>query len=143
VEGRIGYELKRAQLAFCIAADDALREVGLTNAQYAVLAMLEESGSLSGADLARLCYVTPQTMNQLVTGLEVRALVRRSPHPTHGRILQTGLTQAGQELITAAHERVRAVEAAMVAGLSERQQDELVQMIKECVFALNQASQAC
>lgn len=137
MEGRVGYELKRAQQAFCVAADDTLRRVGLTNAQYAALAMLEESGSLSGADLARLCYVTPQTMNQLVAGLEARGLVQRADHPRHGRIRQASLTEAGHALIAAAHERIRTVEAGMVAGLTESEQDELVRLLRGCVHALS------
>jgi DNA-binding MarR family transcriptional regulator len=60
VEGRVGYELKRAQQAFYVVVDDPLRRVGLTNAQYAVLAMLEDEGALSGAELARRLFVTPR-----------------------------------------------------------------------------------
>ncbi|MBF8191903.1 MarR family transcriptional regulator [Nonomuraea sp. K274] len=136
MEGRVGYELKRAQQAFCMAADEALRGVGLTNAQYAVLAMLDEEGSLSGAELARRCFVTPQTMNQLIAGLEARGLVERAPHPSHGRILQTSLTETGRALISRAHEQVRAVEDSMVAGLAEHEQRQLVRLLNACVSAL-------
>jgi len=136
VEGRVGYELKRAQQAFCVAADEALRHVGLTNAQYAVLAMVEEAGSLSSAELARLCYVTPQTMNQIVATLEARDLVQRSSHPTHGRIRQVSLTDAGKQLIAAAHERVQVVEDAMVAELSPARQRELIRLLEACVRGL-------
>jgi DNA-binding MarR family transcriptional regulator len=103
-----------------------------------VLALLEESGSLPSAELARLCFVTPQTMNQLVAGLQARALVERTSHPSHGRILQTTLTEAGRALIAAAHERVEAVEASMVAALSGHDQRELVRLLQACVLALNQ-----
>lgn len=132
----MGYELKRAQQAFCVAADEGLRVASLTNAQYAALALLEQDGPLSSADLARRCYVTPQTMNQIVAGLETRALVRRDAHPVHGRIRQTSLTEAGHALIAAAHEQVRAVEAAMVAELSEPERHELVRLLQSCVRAL-------
>jgi DNA-binding MarR family transcriptional regulator len=47
-------------------------------------------------------------MNQVVASLEARALVGRVPHPFHGRILQTSLTERGRSLLAAAHERVRA-----------------------------------
>ena len=136
MEGRIGYELKRAQQAFCVAVDDALRRVGLSNAQYAVLSMLEEAGALSGAELARRLFVTPQTMNQLVASLETRALVGRAAHPFHGRILQTSLTERGRSLLAAAHERVRAIEARMVAELSEQEQHELVRLLGACARAV-------
>jgi DNA-binding MarR family transcriptional regulator len=142
VEGRVGYELKRAQQAFCVAVDDALRQVGLSNAQYAVLAILEDEGALSGAELARRLFVTPQTMNQLVAGLETRALIERTAHPFHGRILQTSLTNRGRSLLAEAHQRVRAIEARMVAGLSEEKQHELVRLLGACARALTPTGSA-
>jgi DNA-binding MarR family transcriptional regulator len=142
VEGRVGYELKRAQQAFCQAADDALRQVGLSNAQYAVLAILEEAGALSGAELARRLFVTPQTINQLVASLQARALVGRAAHPFHGRILQTSLTDHGRSLLAEAHQRVRAIEARMVAGLSEEEQHELVRLLGACARALTPTGSA-
>jgi DNA-binding MarR family transcriptional regulator len=142
VEGRVGYELKRAQQAFCAAVDDALRQAGLSNAQYAVLAMLEDQGARSGAELARRLFVTPQTINQLVASLQARGLVGRTAHPFHGRILQTSLTQRGRSLLAAAHQRVRAVEARMVAGLSEQERHELVRLLGACAHALSPTGSA-
>jgi DNA-binding MarR family transcriptional regulator len=142
MEGRVGYELKRAQQAFCVVVDDALRQVGLSNAQYAVLAMLEDEGALSGAELARRLFVTPQTINQLVASLQARGLVGRAPHPFHGRILQTSLTDHGRALLATAHQRVRAVEARMVAGLSEHERHELVRLLGACAHALSPTGSA-
>jgi DNA-binding MarR family transcriptional regulator len=138
VEGRIGYQLKRAHQAFCQVVDDALRQVGLTTAQYAVLGFLEDAGpgGLSNAELARRCYVTPQTMNQILASLEARGIVQRSTHPSHGRILPTRLTQQGRQLVTQAHERVGAVEARMTAQLSEDQRHQLTRLLEVCATAL-------
>ena len=93
---RPGYLLKRAHQAFCTATDAALRPHGVTNAQYAALAILEQAEGLSGAELARRCFVTPQTMNEIVVGLERSGLVARRPHATHGRVLEASLTQRGR-----------------------------------------------
>jgi DNA-binding MarR family transcriptional regulator len=136
MEGRIGYQLKRAHQAFCQVVDDALRQVGLTTAQYAVLGFLEDADALSSAELARRCYVTPQTMNQLVAGLEARGVIRRAAHPSHGRILQTSLTEQGRRLVAQAHERVGAVEARMTAGLSEDERHQLTRLLDACATAL-------
>jgi DNA-binding MarR family transcriptional regulator len=136
MEGRIGYQLKRAHQAFCQVVDDALRQVGLTTAQYAVLGFLEDAGALSNAELARRCYVTPQTMNQLVASLEARGLIQRAAHPTHGRILQTSLTGQGGRLVAQAHERVGAVESRMTAALSEDERGQLTRLLDACAAAL-------
>lgn len=136
MEGRIGYQLKRAHQAFCQVVDDALRQVGLTTAQYAVLGFLEDAGTLSSAELARRCYVTPQTMNQIVASLEARGILQRSAHPSHGRILLTSLTAQGHRLVAQAHERVGAVESRMTAELSEDERHQLTRLLDACATAL-------
>ena len=78
-----GYILKRTQLALRGAMDDALVTVNLTTPQYAALSELSEEQGLSNAELARRCFVTPQTMHQILRGLErtssfTRGLVLRS-----------------------------------------------------------------
>jgi DNA-binding MarR family transcriptional regulator len=93
--GRVGYELKRAQHALRLEMDGALKKVGLTTPQYAALSVMEGEKGLSGASLARRCFVTPQTMNGILVNLEKAGLLERRPHPEHGRVLQAYLTGRG------------------------------------------------
>ena len=81
----IGYELKRVQHALRLAMDGEVRELGLTTPQYAALSILERDEELSGAELARRCFVTPQTMNGVLTTLESAGRIERRAHPTHGQ----------------------------------------------------------
>ena len=76
-----------------------MRELGLTTPQYAALSALEESPGLSGVALARHSFVTPPTMNGIVTNLENAGLVVRRRHPEHGRVLQAYLTEEGAGLV--------------------------------------------
>src|SRR3954466_11229941 len=92
VTDRIGYQLKRAQQALRTAMDEGLRAHGLTTPQYAALTHLEAAEPLSGAELARRCFVTAQTMNAILVGLERARLVERAPHANHGRVRDEGLT---------------------------------------------------
>jgi DNA-binding MarR family transcriptional regulator len=118
-DGHSGYLLRQAWHAFRGAMDDALREHGLSGAQYAVLSVLARQPRMSGADLARVCNTTPQAMNGVLTTLERARLVERRPHPTHGRILQVSLTDEGRHRLEAATPGVRALEADIEDGLSE------------------------
>ena len=120
-EGRSGYLLRQAWHAFRSAMEGALRAEGLTGAQYAALSVLAREPGMSGADLARACNTTPQAMNGVLATLEREGLVERRPHPTHGRILQVGLTREGQRRLEATTPAVRALEDAIEEGLSERQ----------------------
>jgi len=118
-ESHSGYLLRQAWHAFRGAMDDVLRTHGLTGAQYAVLSVLARQPRLSGADLARVCNTTPQAVNGVLTTLERARLVERRPHPTHGRILQAGLTDEGRRRLDAATPGVRALETGIEDGLSD------------------------
>jgi DNA-binding MarR family transcriptional regulator len=130
---RPGYLLKRAHQAFCTAADLALRPHGITPAQYAALTMLEQAERLSGAELARRCFVTPQTMNKIIVGLERAGLIARHPHATHGRVLEASLTPAGRKILNACHGTARAVEAQMCGGIDQPEREELMTVLRRCV----------
>ncbi len=92
----VGYQLKRAQQALRTAMDEGLRAQGLTTPQYAALTHLEADGPLSGAELARRCFVTAQTINAILVGLERARLVERAPHANHGRVIEARLTKRGR-----------------------------------------------
>ena len=120
-EGHIGYLLRQAWHAFRGAMETALRAHGLNGAQYAVLSVLARDPGMSGAELARACNTTPQAINGVLATLEREQLVRRDPHPTHGRIRQVTLTPAGEERLAASTPAVRAVEARIEDDLSARE----------------------
>lgn len=132
----VGYQLKRVQHVLRLRMDEVLREVGLTTPQYAVLSVLEEEPGLSGAELARRSFVTPQTMNMIVTKLEGARLIYRSSHPEHGRVLQTYLTNEGRMLVSGAHEVVEAIEEQMLAGLGVENRVRLAETLNGCADAL-------
>ncbi len=133
---RFGYELKRAQHALRVEMDAALRRVGLTTPQYAALAVLEGESGLSGAELARRCFVTPQTMNGIVVNLENAGLLERRPHPGHGRVLQTYLTGEGEAMVSRAHAPIEAIEGRMLAGVGEEERGRLLRDLRNCADAL-------
>lgn len=138
LESSVGYALKRAQHALRLRMDEELKEVELTTPQYAVLSVLEEAPGLSGAALARRSFVTPQTMNVIVTKLERSGLIERGPHPEHGRVLRAYLTGKGRGLVSGAHEKVDAIEERMLSGLSQEDRTRLVETLNECADALKE-----
>lgn len=132
----VGYALKRAQHALRLRVDEALREVGLTTPQYAVLSVLEDSPGLSGAELARMSFVTPQTMNAIVGKLEDAGMIERRPHPEHGRVLRTDLTEKGRKLVSGAHEVVEVVEERMLSGFGSDERSRLAKALRDCASSL-------
>jgi DNA-binding MarR family transcriptional regulator len=118
--GNLGYLLKRAQQAFRARMDAALRPLGITAPQYAVLSSLAIEPGISNADLARVAFVTPQTMIGIVANLERLKLIARAAAPDHGRILKGHLTEQGRGVLAKAHRLAGAVEAEMVGDARMR-----------------------
>lgn len=116
--------------------DEALRDLGITTPQYAVLTFLEESPGLSAAQLARRAFVTPQTMQRIVANLQAGGLIERDPHPELGRVLEVRLSGRGRRILMACHRRVHDVEAHMVADLSPLEQRQLAELLERCTRAL-------
>lgn len=133
---RVGYQMKRAEHALRLEMDGALRGVGLTTPQYAALSVLEDEAGLSGAALARRCFVTPQTMNQILMNLQGSGMVERRPHPEHGRVLSAYLTRKGAELVALAHGEVGAIEEHMLAGLDSGDRSRLLEVLRSCAESL-------
>jgi DNA-binding MarR family transcriptional regulator len=134
--GRVGYELKRAQHALRSEMDGALRGVGLTTPQYAALSVLEVEEGISGALLARRCFVTPQTMNGILVNLEKAGLLERRAHPEHGRVLQAYLTGDGEGMLSRAHALVEAIEGRMLEDLAEGERELLLAALRGCADVL-------
>jgi DNA-binding MarR family transcriptional regulator len=117
-EGHIAYLLRQAQAATRLALERALADLGVTQPQFAVLTMLNAYPGLSGADIARVALLTPQTVGVITGNLERDGAIKKTPHPVHGRVLQWELTRRGSDLLDQCRRRVTAVEQRLVAGLS-------------------------
>jgi DNA-binding MarR family transcriptional regulator len=133
VQDAVGYVLKQAAVALRNAMDAALRPLHLTVPQYACLELLGQRPGLSNAQLARGAFVTRQSMNVVLRGLEERGLVTRPETAPRGRDLPTALTDVGREHLHAASAAVRDVEKKMCAGLTPAQQRELHKSLTACV----------
>lgn len=136
----VGYLLKQAATSLRTEMDAVLRPLGLSVPQYACLELLGQRPGLSNADLARGAFVTRQSMNGVLRGLQDRGLVTRPRTVAHGRALPTELTPAGHELQRVASRAVRSVEQRMLAALPPQRQRRLREDLTSCVEALAGAS---
>lgn len=133
---RVGYSLKRAYQAMRTCMDNALRDLGLTTAQWGALHCLEMNTNLSSAEMARLNSCTPQSMNAIVLHLEAAGLIQRQPHATHGTLLPAHLTPTGRRLLAEGDRRVQALERRMLAGVNDEEQQRLSELLERCTRAL-------
>ena len=116
--GRLGYLLRQAHHVVRQRMERSLAEIGVTPPQFLVLTMVANYPGASGADLARLTFLTPQTVSLIVSNLERAGAIARRPHAVHGRIRMLELTADGRAVLARARERAHAIEAALLAGTS-------------------------
>lgn len=121
-QGYLAYLLRQAQAATRLAMERALADLGVTSPQFAVLTMLKAYPGLSGADVARVALLTPQTVGVIIRNLERDGAIRKTPHPIHGRMLQWTPTRRGATLLDKCRRHVNAVERRLMAGLSKKAQ---------------------
>jgi DNA-binding MarR family transcriptional regulator len=116
--GYLGYLLRQAQAASRLSLERALAGLGATPPQFVVLTMLKAYPGLSGAELARVAILTPQTVSVIIGNLERDGAIRKTPHPVHGRMLQWTLTARGLALLQNCRRHAIALERKLAAGMT-------------------------
>lgn len=134
------YVLKQAELAVRARLDEIVRPAGLTTAQYTALTVLERHTDMSSAQLARSSFVTAQSMADMITALESRALIERHRDRTDRRRLVVALTDEGRALLDRCREDVAILEDTMVTGLSGPQVKALRTVLSTCYANLSKPS---
>jgi DNA-binding MarR family transcriptional regulator len=111
----ISLTMKRMMTNIRLLLEAELEPDGTTLAQLRMLNALHEETDISSAELARTCYITPQSMQSLVVRAEREGWVKRSPSPKNRRILTTTLTPKGKKVYERAIDRWAALSREMWA----------------------------
>ena len=136
----VGYLLMRVHRALRAMIDDTLRPHGFTMPQVAVMFALGSKSGLSTADLARLAFVTPQAMGEVLAGLEAKGFVVRRAHDSHGRIQPAALTAAGLEARNLCHDVLDRAERQVLSDLSSDERRMLGSALERCLVGLDDPS---
>jgi DNA-binding MarR family transcriptional regulator len=126
------YVIKQLELAVRARLDDIFRPLGMTALQYTALTVLEIHPAISGHQLARNSFVTPQTMADMIEALQDRNLVERHPDPADRRRLLISLTSNGRDLLDEHRDAVAHLEAEMIQELSASEATELRRALQIC-----------
>jgi len=121
-QGYLAYLLRQAQAATRLSMERSLASLGVTPPQFVVLTMLRAYPGLSGAELARVALLTPQTVGVIIRNLERDGAIAKTAHPVHGRVLQWTLTRRGAGLLEKCRRHAQALERRLAAGLNAKSQ---------------------
>jgi DNA-binding MarR family transcriptional regulator len=120
----MGYLVWHLTLRWRAELDRALAPLGLTSAQYAVLASLyglSQSGARpSQRELADFAGLEPMHVSKLVRALQRAGLVARAGNPADTRAVQLSVTGRGVQVVTAARATVLELEEQRLAPLGGR-----------------------
>ncbi len=134
---RAAQMMKRMLIHFRGQMDDQLRPEGVTTAQLLLLKTIREKPGASGAELARTCYVTPQSAQTLLKGLEVDGWIARTKDQQNDRILVAKLTPSGEELLVTAEKLAKAMEKKVWQGVSTEEVQTLNAILARCMENLD------
>jgi DNA-binding MarR family transcriptional regulator len=134
--GYFGYLLRQAAAAARLTLERALAGLGATPPQFLVLTMLKTYPGLSGAELARVAVLTPQTVGVIIRNLERGGAIKKTRHPVHGRVLQWSLTRRGLTLLARCRRHAMALERRLAAGLNRKEARAMRRWLSTIAFTL-------
>ena len=131
--------MKRIMIHFRMQMDEKLRPQGVTTAQLQVLKAVQDEPAAFGAQLARVCHVTPQSAQALLKSLEDGGWIVRTKDRVNDRILIARLTPSGVELLETAEKLARVIEKRLWAGVPDSRVTELNKTLTRCLANLDDA----
>ncbi|HET9141766.1 MarR family winged helix-turn-helix transcriptional regulator [Actinophytocola sp.] len=132
-----GYLLWRVTMKWRAAVERAVAPLGLTHAQYTLLASLtglsHRGQRPSQRELADVTGLDQVYVSKLARALERSGFIERAGHPTDPRAVQLHLTERGSEVVTRAVAIVAELLEELTAplgGTASRQTNELTTMLR-------------
>ncbi len=113
-----------------------LAEWRLSVPEFTALSILKRRPGLSNAQLARRTMVTPQSMIEILAGLEDRELVKRTVDPNHGRILRSELTAEGERVVNAALLRIDQIQDELLEGVPDEDRERVLTVMLQTMQRL-------
>lgn len=122
-----------------MAVDRALKPLGITRAQWWVLAFLSRRDGMTQTALAADLDLTKVAVGGLLDRMEAAGFVERRADQSDGRARRVYLTRAGAKLVSAIRENVEAVELDILSRIPDEaltQASETLRTLKETLLEM-------
>ena len=110
--------------------DRHARTIGLTRAQWRVLAHLSRNEGIKQAGLAEILEIKPITLARLLDRLDAHGWVERRLDPKDKRARRLFLTNKGRSIIRELRVVALSVREEALSGLTESEQDLLIDQLR-------------
>lgn len=122
---RLGYVLRRAQVAVFRDFFSAFEPYDIKPAQYSILTIIERNPGLKQTQVADALGIQRTNFVAMIDELEARGLLRRDESPGDRRSYALVLTAQGEALIPKLHATSEKHEARIVEALGVKQRREI------------------
>ena len=136
---RFGFLIHDVSRLRRVAVDRALKPLGITRAQWWVLAFLSRRDGMTQTALAADLDLTKVAIGGLLDRMETAGFVERRADKNDGRERRVYLTRAGAKLVNAIRESVETVELEILGRVSEdalAQATETLRALKETLLEM-------
>ena len=119
-----------------------LEPLGIHPRAYAVLWAVSEGSDPSQRDLSRALGLPPSRMVGLLDGLQEDGLIERATDPGDRRLHRVRLTAHGRRTVARLQSEASALDGAIIADLSQGDQDRLRELLARVSARLDQEGTA-
>lgn len=121
--------VKWAEMVTRAEAEEAMRDMPVSSGQLFVLALLEERGEATSAQLARMMRLTPQALTTLLKPLRDDGLIVRRKDESHARRLLLRLTDRGLAVMQQARDLSPVVEQNLLRDFTASERATLKRLL--------------
>ena len=110
--------------------DRRLQPLGLSRAQWSVLAILSNHEGVSQSQISQELEIEKSTAGRLIDQVEKSGWIERRPIPGDRRLWSIHLTDQARQLLVEIERVIMHAREDMLRGLSEEQQDTLTDLLR-------------
>jgi DNA-binding MarR family transcriptional regulator len=132
----IGFHLREAYRAFSRDFHARLARHGVTHAQFMMLWLLSQAGSLTPLELANRAGIQKASATSVINILKKRRLIRGDQDSTDRRKINLELTDTGVALVRELLECATAANADARVGFSDKELETLLKLLRGVVANL-------
>jgi len=132
-----GYLTNHMARLFARHLDAGIRPLGLSLGAFPALLHLWEKDGLTQKELVERLHIEQPTMANTLARMERDGLVRRVKDEADARIQRIWLTDKGRAMQADATRAALAVNARALAGLSEAEQTQFLDLLRRVILTLN------
>ncbi|PKO88886.1 MAG: MarR family transcriptional regulator [Betaproteobacteria bacterium HGW-Betaproteobacteria-12] len=137
---KLGYLIHDVSRLRRKAFDEIVKPLGVTRAQWWIIAHLARHDGMVQTQLAQMLDVGKASLGALLDRLEATEFIERRPEPTDRRAKRVFLTKNSQQLLEKLVAAEAAFNATILANLTDKDRSELVRLlstIKDSLSTMN------